>query len=156
MLAIAQRKYARARRGTTGRFRPCLAGAEDLPLADERFDVVLSGFVLRNLYARIDRILAGVFASLVPGGSVSFLDLTEPTHPLLRRGFRWYMMTLVGLYGATLFGADYPIPYLPDSARRFMKANEFPSALQRAGFQRVRARPFMLGTVTLYSGTRPA
>jgi demethylmenaquinone methyltransferase/2-methoxy-6-polyprenyl-1,4-benzoquinol methylase len=151
MLGVAARKYARRRREGWGAFTPWPGRAEALPLPTGPFDVVVSGFVLRNLYAQIERILEGVRRSLVPGGRVSFLDLTEPAHPILRGGFRLYMLGPVGAYGAALFGRDYPIPYLPDSARRFLKAHEFPQALRRAGFEDVRVRSFMLGTVTLYS-----
>lgn len=148
MLAVAAHKAgAQAQRAP---IRWVQLAAEELPLKEPPFDVVVSGFVLRNLYARIDRILAGVRASLKKGGHIRFLDLTEPHHPLLRRLFRAYLWGPTGLYGALLFGQDYPIPYLPDSARRFFKADEFTQALQRAGFTHITARPFLFGTVTLY------
>lgn len=150
MLDVAQRKFQRLRGKQSGRFRPFLGRAEDLPIDGQRFDLIVSGFVLRNLYARIGRILQGVHASLKPGGLISFLDLTEPSQPFLRDGFRLYLLTMVGLYGAVLFRKDYPILYLPDSARRFFAAHEFASALEHAGFASVTARSFMFGTVTLY------
>lgn len=128
--------------------------AEDLPIGDRLFDLVVSGFVLRNLYANIDKILYGIHASLKPGGRISFLDLTEPRHPFLAWIFRFYMLTFVGLYGWVLFGKDYPVSYLPDSAKRFHKAHEFVEAIQNAGFRNVEARPFMLGSVTLYQADK--
>lgn len=154
MLEVARWKYRQRRRETIGTFRPLAGRAEDLPLDGQRFDVIVSGFVLRNLYAQIGRILTGVYASLNPGGIISFLDLTEPLHPLVGAGFRLYLLTAVGLYGAVLFGNDYPIPYLPDSARRFCKASEFVRALEHAGFTAVTARSFMFGTVTLYQARK--
>lgn len=154
MLEVARQKYQRCRHEASGPFQSLLGCAEDLPIDGPRFDVIVSGFVLRNLYAHIERILQGIHASLKPGGMISFLDLTEPVQPLLRTGFRIYMLTMVGLYGAVLFRKDYPIPYLPDSANQFFKVHEFTRALERAGFTAVIARSFMFGTVTLYQARK--
>lgn len=156
MLAMARHRYAKLGLPDDGRFALVHEKAESLPLSGEKFDLIVSGFVLRNLYANIDRILAGVRASLVPGGRIAFLDLTEPENAVKRALFRAYMFGAVGLYGHLLFGSKYPIPYLPDSAGRFLKTGEFLDSLKRAGFHNVRARRFMLGAVSLYEAERSA
>jgi len=155
MLAVAAHKARVRRTPAWGPVRWVQVRAEDLPLPDAPFDMVVSGFVLRNLYANIDAILAGMKASLRPGGRVRLLDLTEPKRAPLRAVFRAYLLGPVGLYGALLFGRDYPVPYLPDSAQRFWKADEFVAALRRAGFSDVTRRSFLFGTVTLYDAARP-
>jgi demethylmenaquinone methyltransferase/2-methoxy-6-polyprenyl-1,4-benzoquinol methylase len=154
MLKVAQRRYDRLPTRPSASFRLVHQKAEDLPLDGQPFDLIVSGFVLRNLYENIVPILAGVHRSLRPGGQIRFLDLTEPRGAIRKRLFRFYMMSVVGTYGFLLFGKDYPIPYLPDSASRFLKADEFTTRLEQAGFHDVRARSFMLGTVTLYQGTK--
>ena len=155
MLGVLERKYRCRPSAGLGTLTMVQGRAEDLPLDRRPFDVVVSGFVLRNLYAQIGPILEGVRRSLRPGGQFRCLDLTEPAHPLLRGVFRGYMLSLVGLYGAMLFGKDYPIPYLPDSARRFFKAQEFAETLARAGFTHISARSFFFGAVTLYHAVNP-
>jgi ubiquinone/menaquinone biosynthesis C-methylase UbiE len=62
------------------------------------------------------------------------------------------MRTVAALYGWLLFGKDYPPAYLTDSAARFPRAKAFAETLERAGFRNVRARSFMMGSVTLYEG----
>jgi demethylmenaquinone methyltransferase/2-methoxy-6-polyprenyl-1,4-benzoquinol methylase len=155
MLRMAAAKAERCPRAGAAPLRWVQAGAEALPLQAAPFDAVVSGFVLRNLYAHIEQILQGVLRSLKPGGHLRFLDLTEPRHPLLRALFRGYLLGPTGLYGALLFGRHYPILYLPDSARRFWKAAEFAAALTRAGFVDIRTHSFLFGTVTLYHAVRP-
>ena len=161
MLAMAAEK-ARARQDAgAGRLRWVQARAEDLPDCVQAsgarpFDAVVSGFVLRNLYADIAPILDGVRGSLRPGGHIRFLDLTEPRHGFLKALFRGYLSGPVALYGAGLFGRDYPIPYLPNSASRFFKADEFVRALDRAGFTQIHAQPFFFGAVTLYHALTPS
>lgn len=130
--------------------------AEDLPIPGKQYDVVVSGFVLRNIFEHIDAILDGVFRSLKPGGRIRFLDITEPTNPLVRGFWKFYMTTIVALYGRLLFGKDYPAFYLTQSAERFFKPTDFAAKLASHGFQKVRARDLFMGIITLYEGERPA
>jgi demethylmenaquinone methyltransferase/2-methoxy-6-polyprenyl-1,4-benzoquinol methylase len=152
MLDMAERRFQKS--GLRGNLKLVCRKAEDLPLDSDPFDLVVSGFVLRNLYENIGPILSGVYESLRPGGRIGFLDLTEPRHPFLAKLFRFYMLTFVGFYGWILFGKDYPIPYLPDSAKRFLKAHEFTEQVKKAGFRNVTARSLMLGSVTLYQAEK--
>ena len=154
MLSIAKKRYDRLGLNGSRRFRLVLRKAEDLPIEPEPYDLVVSGFVLRNLYENIDAILAGVRQALRPGGEISFLDITEPNNPLVRSLWQCYMRTLVALYGRILFGKDYPILYLTESAKRFYRSGEFVQKLKAKGFREVSARPFMMGMVTLYRAVK--
>lgn len=155
-LDLSERMIARAqaRQRRLGipesRLRFVVGRGEDLPVEDMRFDAVLSAYALRNLYERITDVLAGLRRSLVPGGELAILDLTEPAHPVLRALYRVYFFGMVGLYGKALFGREYPTAYLPQSAERFFKAHQFIPVLERAGFADVRRRSFFLGGATLY------
>lgn len=128
--------------------------AEDLPLEEGHYDVVVSGFVLRNLYENITGILDGVYRSLKPGGRLSFLDFTEPRGTLLKVLWRSYMNTAAALYGKMLFGRDYPDLYLTESASRFLKPDEFKTRLAQAGFKDVSATFMLFGIVVLYRAVK--
>ena len=156
MLVIAQERSRRT--GLEGGVKPLfiLEKAEALPVEKEPYDLVISAFVLRNLYENIDAILRGVFRSLKPSGRISFLDITEPSNAVVRTAWRFYMNTLVVLYGKIIFGKDYPAFYLTESARRFFKAREFAQKLTAAGFEAVRSRSFLFGIVTLYQAEKAA
>jgi demethylmenaquinone methyltransferase/2-methoxy-6-polyprenyl-1,4-benzoquinol methylase len=129
--------------------------AEDLPFEQKSYDLAVSGFVLRNLYENIDAILVGVYTSLALGGRISFLDITEPRNKTLKKLWTLYMTTVVAIYGKLLFGKAYPMFYLTDSARRFLKSDEFAGKLKATGFENVRARHYLFGIITLYSATKP-
>jgi ubiquinone/menaquinone biosynthesis C-methylase UbiE len=116
------------------------------------FDRVVSGFALRGLYANIDQILDGIRESLVPGGRIALLDLTEPRNAFLRALYKTFFFSYVAFLGAVLFGKDYPVAYLPDSSSRFLKADDFVEKLKARGFTEVTARSFVFGAVTLYEG----
>jgi demethylmenaquinone methyltransferase/2-methoxy-6-polyprenyl-1,4-benzoquinol methylase len=129
--------------------------AEDLPFEQKPYDLAVSGFVLRNLYQNIDAILSGVYASLAPGGRISFLDITEPPNKTLKSLWTFYMTTVAALYGKLLFGKAYPMFYLTESAKRFLKPDDFAAKLKAAGFQNVDARSYLFGIITLYSAIKP-
>ena len=128
--------------------------AEDLPMEREYYDLVVSGFVLRNIYENIDYILRGIYDSLKPDGSISFLDITEPSNPVKRKLWRAYLFTVVAFYGKILFGGAYPVAYLPDSAQRFVKPPDFMKKLEAAGFKKIKTRFFMLGSIVLYQAQK--
>ena len=154
MLAIARRRYEKMGSPMNGRFRLVQKSAEELPVEREPYDLVVSGFVLRNLYQNIDTILSGVWRSLKPGGRISFLDITEPAGPVRLKLWRFYMDTLVEFYGKALFGKDFLPHYLTESADRFVKPPEFVEKLKAAGFLDVTVRKFMMGSIVLYQGRK--
>ena len=128
--------------------------AEDLPMEREYYDLIVSGFVLRNIYENIEYILRGVHDSLKPGGKISFLDITEPSNPLQLALWRTYMNTVVGIYGKVLFGKNYPVYYLAESAQRFVKPPDFVKKLEMAGFKEIKVRKFMMGSIVLYQAVK--
>ena len=150
MLQVAHRRYESAGSPMNGRFHLVCKAAEELPIEREPYDLVVSGFVLRNLYENIDAILGGVRRSLKPGGQISFLDITEPPGKVRLALWRFYMNTLVELYGKALFGKDFPPHYLTESADRFVKPPEFIEKLRARGFENVAVQRFMMGAIVLY------
>ena len=155
MLKFAQKRARKTQSAAVSAQAPIhwvVMKAEDLPLKEVHYDAVVSGFVLRNLYENIDRILQGAWRSLKTGGRVSFLDFTEPPNPVLRLLWRFYMNTAAAFYGRILFGKDYPDFYLTDSAKRFLKPADFTERLVSAGFTRVKARFMMFGIIVVYEG----
>lgn len=152
MLKRAEEK--RRKNGPAGPIRWELRGAEEIPFESAPFDAAVSGFVLRNLRG-IEGILAGVYRALRPGGILSFVDLTEPENPLVRRGGFVYLNTGVDIFGRLVFGADYPRDYLKESMKSFLRPRAFKELLQKTGFTDVTAKSFLLGMVTLYSARKP-
>ena len=155
MLTFAAKRYARLDRDGSDNLRFVLRKAEELPIEKEPFDLVVSAFVLRNLYENIDTILEGVYQSLKEEGKISFLDITEPKKPFLAFLWKSYMNTFAAFYGKILFGKDYPVFYLTESAERFLKAPDFVRKLERVGFEKIELKSFLWGVITLYQAVKP-
>ncbi len=154
MIEYARERCRRIATPAAGRIHWMCAKAEELPLDGPKYDLIVSGYALRNFYENIEAILLRAREGLAEDGRIAFLDLTEPVNPFLRAVYRFYMFVFVGIYGTLLFGKEYPIPYLPKSAARFFKANEFVEQLHKAGFREVTKQSFMLGATTLYRARR--
>lgn len=150
MIAVAERRRVKKPSLVQTDLSWVCRGAETLPIDGQKFDWVVSGFALRGLYENIDRILDGIRESLDAGGRIALLDLTEPRNPVLRFLYKTFFYSWVAFLGASLFGKNYPVAYLPDSSSRFLKASEFTEKLKSRGFRDVTARSFVFGSVTLY------
>ena len=155
MLAVAEKRYQSLGRPLNGHFKFIQKSAEELPLLEKPFDLVVSGFVLRNL-PQIDRVLTGVHESLKSGGEVRLLDFTEPRGSFGRALFRAHMNTYGALFGRLLFGKDFPAGYMAESAKRFPKPDEFVQKMKRAGFTDASAERFFFGAVVIYRGKKSA
>jgi demethylmenaquinone methyltransferase/2-methoxy-6-polyprenyl-1,4-benzoquinol methylase len=131
----------------------CAADAMALPFADESFDAVASGYLMRNVVA-VGRVFGEQFRVLRPGGRVVCLDTTPPrglTAPLVDLYFSRVIPNM-----GSLIGRDRKAyTYLPESTRAFARPAQLAAELRKAGFVRVAWRTFMFGTMALHLGFKP-
>jgi demethylmenaquinone methyltransferase/2-methoxy-6-polyprenyl-1,4-benzoquinol methylase len=125
------------------------ADALALPFDDASFDVVTSGFGVRNL-ADLEAGLLELRRVLRPGGRIGVLEITQP-QGALRPFFRVWFDRVVPLMGKVLPGGG-AYTYLPASVRRFPGPGDLAAALERARFADVRYRLFAGGIVALHTG----
>jgi demethylmenaquinone methyltransferase / 2-methoxy-6-polyprenyl-1,4-benzoquinol methylase len=125
------------------------ADALALPFDDASFDVVTSGFGVRNL-ADLEAGLRELRRVLRPGGRIGVLEITQP-QGALRPFFRVWFDRVVPLMGKVLPGGG-AYTYLPASVRRFPGPGDLAAALERARFADVRYRLFAGGIVALHTG----
>lgn len=150
MLEIARRR-ARCLGPSCAPIRFIEGRAEEAAAHGRVYDAAVSGFVLRNIRASMEEVLAGLRSALKPGAPIRLLDFTEPAGALRRRLWRTYMDRVVPLYGRMLFGRDYPDGYMSGSAAAFDKPERFAARLVSAGYANVNYRLFMMGSIVLYS-----
>jgi demethylmenaquinone methyltransferase/2-methoxy-6-polyprenyl-1,4-benzoquinol methylase len=153
MLAVAQTRFKKAKH-VMAPVRWVALKAEDIPFEDVRYDLILSGFVLRNIYENIDLILQGMREALSTGGKIRLLDFTEPPSRAWKKMWQFYMNTAVRVYGRILFGKQFPDTYLTRSAARFAKPAEFMSKLRGAGFKNIESQLFLGGIIVLYKADK--
>ncbi|WP_420638247.1 ubiquinone/menaquinone biosynthesis methyltransferase [Candidatus Poriferisocius sp.] len=129
-----------------------LSDALRLPVPAHSADGVTCGFALRNV-VDLGELFAEVARVLRPRGRVSLLEVSEPTHPVLRTGHRVYFGAVVPRIGGLLSDrAAYR--YLPRSMSYLPPADELLAMLAEHGFDAVERRTLSGGIAQLITATR--
>lgn len=153
MLAHAVKK---ARKRGTSAIQWVQADAQQLPFADNTFEVVTVAFGLRNV-TDYDRGLAEMTRVAQPGGSVAVLEFSKPRHPILGRLYRAYFRYVLPLVGQLFSRSDEKAyVYLPASVMEFPDGEALAERMRAAGLSNIRVIPFTMGVATLYIGHKNA
>lgn len=151
MVAAARRKAVSQ---GAGGIVMLVADALALPFADQTFDCVTSGFVIRNV-SDPAAAFAETYRVLKPGGRVVCLETSRPHNPVTR--------LLMGGFGVTarllgrLVARDVEAyGYLPASTATFVDADALSQLMRQAGFAGIRYQRRALGLVAIHAARRPA
>lgn len=131
------------------------ADALHLPFADESFNAVTSGYLMRNVID-IPRALAEQRRVLQPGGRIVVLDTTPPPDNLLRPFIEIHLRYIIPFLGRVVSGNPDAYQYLPESTQAFKTAEELAALMRQAGFVNVNFKRFMMGTMAVHWGEKPA
>jgi demethylmenaquinone methyltransferase / 2-methoxy-6-polyprenyl-1,4-benzoquinol methylase len=141
------------RRPGGSRVRWLAVDALNLPLPDQNFDAVTSGYLLRNVID-VRGALAEQFRVLKPGGRMVCLDTSPPPRNVLRPFIKFHLHVIIPLLGRMVAGASEAYTYLPDSTETFLTAEQLADLIAQAGFRDVHFRQLMFGTMAVHWGTR--
>jgi demethylmenaquinone methyltransferase/2-methoxy-6-polyprenyl-1,4-benzoquinol methylase len=125
------------------------------PFADASFDVVVSGFLLRNT-VDLDQALSEQYRLLKPGGRAVVLDTTRPTRNLFSPFIWLHMHVIIPTLGWLVSGDRKAYAYLTDSSEQFLLAEELADRMQKAGFMDVEFKRHMAGTIAIHWGFKGA
>ena len=124
-----------------------------LPFAAKSFNAVVSGYLLRNV-VDIQRTLSEQYRVLKSGGHMVCLDTSPPPGDIWHLPERLYLSFIIPFIGGMLTRDLNAYRYLPQSTRRFMRADELASNMREVGFKDVQYRQFMGGTMAIHSGIK--
>lgn len=153
MLQLARLRSSRAKAGQTG-FVPLINGdMAALPFAGASFDLVTTGYGLRNvpdLNAAIDEIAR----VLKPGGRLLSLDFNRPENSMVRGAYLAYLTIVGSTLGWLLHRDPETYRYIPASIRRYPGARGVAERLAARGFDHVAVIPLLFGLMTLHFAER--
>ena len=149
MLAVGRRRAEAARTGKRIAF--LRANAEDLPIADGRFDAVTIAFGIRNI-PRIERALGEAWRVLKPGGRFLCLEFSKVDIAGLDRLYELYSFNMIPALGALVAGDRESYQYLVESIRSFPNQPRLAALVGDAGFARVEYRNLSGGIAAIHSG----
>ena len=120
-----------------------------LPFATGSFDVITTGYGLRNvpdLVAAIDEMLR----VLKPGGCALSLDFDRPSNRFVRGAYLLYLTIVGGAVGWMLHRDPDTYRYIPASIRSYPGAEGVAHLLSERGFARVRHYRVLGGLMAIH------
>lgn len=120
-----------------------------LPFPDNSFDVITTGFAMRNV-ADLVSALREMYRVAKPGGRIACLEVARPEQALVRLGHRIYFTRIVPLIGAIVGGNGEAYTYLPQSAENFPPPEHLRDLFKAAGWRHVRYTLLGLGAVAVH------
>jgi demethylmenaquinone methyltransferase / 2-methoxy-6-polyprenyl-1,4-benzoquinol methylase len=120
-----------------------------LPLPADSFDMVTTGYGLRNvpdLATAIDEI----YRVLRRGGQLLSLDFNRPSHQLLRSVYLLYLTVVGGMLGWILHRDPDTYRYIPASIRSYPGAEGVAELMRKRGFTAVRHYAVLGGLMTIH------
>lgn len=120
-----------------------------LPFADELFDVVTTGYGIRNV-PDIARSVAEMHRVLKPGGMMLSLDFNRPRNPIVRTVYLAYLTVVGSSLGLALHGDPDTYRYIAESIRRYPGAVAVTVLMRQQGFSSSEYLPVLGGLMAIH------
>jgi demethylmenaquinone methyltransferase/2-methoxy-6-polyprenyl-1,4-benzoquinol methylase len=120
-----------------------------LPFVAGRFDVVTTGYGLRNV-SDLTKAVGEIHRVLAPGGRFLSLDFNRPRNPVARVAFVSYLTVVGSALGWALHRDPDTYRYIPESIRRYPGAEGVAQLLSREGFVGVRSIRVLGGLMAIH------
>jgi len=120
-----------------------------LPFGAAQFDVVTTGYGLRNV-PDLDGALREIVRVLRPGGVLLSLDFDRPSHALVRGVYLGYLTVVGSVLGFVLHRDPDTYRYIPESIRRYPGAPAVAHLMRDAGFATAEWLPVLGGLMALH------
>jgi len=124
-----------------------------LPFGDATFDVVTTGYGIRNVPA-IDGALAEIGRVLRPGGVLLSLDFDRPSNRVVRGVYLSYLTLVGSALGLALHGDPDTYRYIPESIRRYPGAEGVCAIARQQGFAACERFRVFGGLMAIHRATR--
>lgn len=111
-----------------------LLNGEQLPFANNQFDLISIGFGLRNFTDK-EKALRAIYQCLKPGGRLLVLEFSKPVNPILEKIYDAYSFTVIPKIGKLVADDAESYQYLAESIRKHPDQETLKSMMIDAGFE---------------------
>jgi ubiquinone/menaquinone biosynthesis methyltransferase len=154
MIEIARAKApATAAEATCGRAAFVVGDMGALPFRDAAFDVVTTGYGLRNV-PDLPRAVGEIARVLRPHGVFLSLDFNRPSSRLVRSAYYVYLAVVGSALGWALHRDPNTYRYIPESIRLYPGAPAVVELLRSSGFAAARWRRVLGGLMAVHESRR--
>lgn len=136
-----------------------VGNALDLKFEDNTFDVVTSGYMLRNV-TDVQKAINEMYRVLKPGGKAVVAELSKPDNRVVRYFYELYMKHRVSRLGRkydkgeAIDGRYSAYEWLTSSVEGFPRGKEMTDKFTKAGFSDAQYYVKTMGAVNIYVGTK--
>ncbi len=127
--------------------------SEKIPFPDERFDVVMVAFGVRNFSDPLIG-LSEMNRVLRHGGLIMVLEFSKPAKFPFRQIYNFYFLNILPVIGRILSKNKKAYRYLPESVMQFPDNEQFIELLIKAGFSGAIQKKFTLGVASVYTALK--
>jgi demethylmenaquinone methyltransferase/2-methoxy-6-polyprenyl-1,4-benzoquinol methylase len=142
-------QLAVAKRSGAPRPRFLVGDMTSLPFPPGSFDVVTTGYGLRNV-PDLGGAIEEIARVLAPGGLLLSLDFDRPESPLIRAGYLAYLKVVGGALGWLLHRDPDTYRYIPESIRQYPGAAGVVRLMRARGFAAASTRPVLGGFMAIH------
>jgi ubiquinone/menaquinone biosynthesis methyltransferase len=152
-IARGKRDAAGAERG--GALHLLVGDMIALPFPDGAFDVVTTGYGLRNV-PDLQAAIHEIRRVLKPGGRVLSLDFNRPENAAVRAVYLMYLSIVGGTVGWILHGDPDTYRYIPASIRNYPGAEAVRRLMESSGFGHARYDRVLGGLMAIHDARKHA
>jgi len=124
-----------------------------LPFASARFDLVTTGYGIRNVPI-LKTAIEEIHRVLKPGGLFLSLDFNRPSNALIRVVYLSYLTAVGSALGFVLHGDPDTYRYIPESIRRYPGARAVCDIVREQGFVSCDYLPVLGGLMAIHRAVR--
>jgi demethylmenaquinone methyltransferase/2-methoxy-6-polyprenyl-1,4-benzoquinol methylase len=124
-----------------------------LPFPDASFDLVTTGYGLRNV-PDLTLAIEEIRRVLKPGGQILSLDFNRPANAIVRKAYLAYLTAVGGTLGWLLHRDPDTYRYIPASIRQYPGAAAVAGMLGSRGFSRAKYYRVLGGLMAIHHGIR--
>jgi demethylmenaquinone methyltransferase/2-methoxy-6-polyprenyl-1,4-benzoquinol methylase len=151
MLEIGSEKVLR--KGYSGKIELSWGDSENIPFADNVFDVAMVAFGVRNFSDPV-RGLSEMTRVIRAGGMVMVLEFSKPSGFPFKPLYNFYFRNILPLFGRFFSKDKAAYNYLPDSVMKFPDNEEFIKLLIKAGCSNTKQLKLTGGVASIYTGIK--
>ena len=126
-----------------------------LPLTSASFDLVTTGYGLRNV-ADLPRAIGEIHRVLKPGGTFGSLDFDRPDNTVVRAIYLGYLHAMGSAVGWALHRDADTYRYISASLRRYPGSDAVAGMLRAAGFVDVQVIALLGGLMAIHIAKKPS
>lgn len=147
MLEIGRQKIIKA--GMQNKIELLNGDSEAILYPDNSFDAVTVAFGVRN-FENLEKGLSEIKRVLKPGGKFIVLECTQPSLPIIKQLYHFYMRVITPKIGKIIAKNNDAYQYLNDSVLQFPEKENFTHILNQLNYRKAFYKTLTLGICTIY------